>query len=77
MIVFFSFPCCFFLYFQVTQHLAANEQNILLPWFKTFPKKLVDRAPVYAWPIGCFVAVYAIAAFTDSLDYAEDLEHRY
>jgi hypothetical protein len=70
-------PDAFLLALQVTQHLSSHEQNILLPWIKTFPKKLVDRAPVWAWPIGTMAAVYGIASYVDSLDYAEDLEHRF
>jgi hypothetical protein len=63
--------------FQITQHLAANEQNILVPWIKTFPKKMVDRVPTYLWPFGTMGIVYVIVAYTESVDHAENYAHRF
>ena len=62
---------------QVTQHLAANEQHVILPWLKTFPKKAVDRAPHYLWPLGSIVLIYVSAATAEYYDHAESTSHRF
>lgn len=62
---------------QITQHLAANEQDILWPWFKTFPKKFVDRIPTYMWPIGTFTLIYVSFEATTYYDQTEVLAHRF
>lgn len=58
-------------------HLSPHEQHAILPWIKTFPKKVVDRVPVYAWPFGTFAFIYGVMAYTESWDHQEDLEHRF
>lgn len=58
-------------------HLSMNEVQTLVPWFKTFPKKMVDRVTVYLWPVGTFSFIYAVAVWSDARDHAEDFEHRF
>jgi len=58
-------------------HLSPHEQHAVLPWIKTFPKKAVDRVPTYLWPFGALGMTYAIMVATDSVDAAEDYEHRF
>lgn len=62
---------------QITQHLAANEQQIIVPWFKTFPKKMVERVPTYLWPFGTVAFIYATIEITEAADRAEDYAHRF
>jgi len=57
--------------------LAANEQQIIVPWVKTFPKKAVDRVPTYLWPFGTLAFVYAVIEVTEAADHAEDYAHRF
>lgn len=70
-------PRLFIYSFQITQHLSANEQHILLPWIKTFPKKMVDRVPIYLWPFGTIAFVYASIAITEKYDHDENYAHRF
>jgi hypothetical protein len=62
---------------QITMHLSPHEQKILIPWLKTFPKKVVDRFPLYLWPISSMALVYATMVWTDAEDYMEDYVHRF
>jgi hypothetical protein len=64
-------------YLQITMHLSMNEQQAVLPWIKTFPKKVVQRVPIYLWPFGSFAAIYGLVEFTNSWDYSEDISHRF
>jgi hypothetical protein len=64
-------------FFQITMHLSPYEQQALIPWIKTFPKKAVARVPVYLWPVGTLAFIYGIMASTEMRDQAEDLEHRF
>jgi hypothetical protein len=57
--------------------LAANEQHVILPWIKTFPKKIADRAPHYMWPLGASVLIYVCAATTEYYDHEEENSHRF
>jgi hypothetical protein len=57
--------------------LSADEQNILSPWIKTFPKKMADRFPTYLWPLTTMVVVYGVVTVTDAIDHAEDYAHRF
>jgi hypothetical protein len=66
-----------FAYFQITMHLSMNEQQAVLPWIKTFPKKVVQRVPIYLWPFGSFAAIYGLVEFTNTWDYSEDISHRF
>ena len=58
-------------------HLSPHEQRAVAPWLTTFPKKVVARVPIYAWPVGTGAFIYAIMAAAESRDTAEDLEHRF
>jgi hypothetical protein len=62
---------------EITMHLSPYEQQALIPWIKTFPKKAVARVPVYLWPVGTLAFIYGIMASTEMRDQAEDLEHRF
>jgi len=62
---------------QITQSLAANEQQIIVPWLKTFPKKMVERVPTYLWPFGTAAFVYGVIQITEAADKAEDYAHRF
>jgi hypothetical protein len=67
----------YFRSFQITQHLAPDEQNVIVPWIKTFPKKMVDRFPTYLWPLGTVAFVYSVITVTDATDQAQDYAHRF
>jgi hypothetical protein len=58
-------------------HLSPHEQQPVLPWLKTFPKKTVDRFPAYLWPIGSFAIVAGIMSWSESTDQLEDFVHRF
>lgn len=58
-------------------HLAANEQSILVPWVKTFPKKVADRVTTYVWPIGAISLIYGTIVWADWADGVEDYHHRF
>eukprot|EP00543_Licmophora_paradoxa_P009056 CAMPEP_0202445884 /NCGR_PEP_ID=MMETSP1360-20130828/4606_1 /ASSEMBLY_ACC=CAM_ASM_000848 /TAXON_ID=515479 /ORGANISM="Licmophora paradoxa, Strain CCMP2313" /LENGTH=98 /DNA_ID=CAMNT_0049062287 /DNA_START=12 /DNA_END=308 /DNA_ORIENTATION=- len=63
---------------QVSRHLSPFEQHAIMPWFKTWPKKMIDRAPDYiVWLGGSLSIVFATAAWADAADAAEDFSHRY
>lgn len=58
-------------------HLSPHEQKIIIPWLKTFPKKTVDRFPLYLWPISSLALVYATMVWSEAQDYQEDYVHRF
>lgn len=58
-------------------HLSPHEQQPVLPWIKTFPKKAIDRVPTYLWPLGTFALIYAVKEGSTAWDYSEDFEHRF
>ena len=58
-------------------HLSMHEQHAITPWIKTFPKKCVQRVPVYMWPVGTAVFTIGVIEYTKAWDYQEDLEHRF
>jgi hypothetical protein len=63
---------------QITRHLSPFVQKPVGPWLKTFPKKMMDRAPYYiVYPFGTFAAVYLAICWTDAEDAKEDYEHRF
>ena len=62
---------------QITQHIAANEQHVILPWIKTFPKKMMDRAPTYMYPITAAIMIQMGMAYALAGDHEEDVEHRF
>ncbi|KAL7550884.1 hypothetical protein ACHAWF_014088 [Thalassiosira exigua] len=63
---------------QITRHLSPFEQQIMVPWLKTFPKrawaKFSDSGPYLV----CTAAlVYGTAAWADAADEAQDRSYRY
>jgi hypothetical protein len=58
-------------------HLSPYEQQILAPWLRTFPKKVVQRVHYYLWPTGMFAFVYLVQQWGDAADHAEDYQHRF
>eukprot|EP00538_Stauroneis_constricta_P001639 CAMPEP_0119557676 /NCGR_PEP_ID=MMETSP1352-20130426/9271_1 /TAXON_ID=265584 /ORGANISM="Stauroneis constricta, Strain CCMP1120" /LENGTH=101 /DNA_ID=CAMNT_0007604815 /DNA_START=47 /DNA_END=352 /DNA_ORIENTATION=+ len=60
---------------QITRTVSAHEQHPVGPWLKTFPKKVIERAPSYMiWVGGTLALSYAVVADaqakTDAMDYA-------
>jgi hypothetical protein len=58
-------------------HLSPHEQQPILPWLKTFPKKAVDRFPTYLWPFGTLAMVAGVMSWSESRDNLEDFVHRF
>ena len=62
---------------QITKSISAHEQHIVGPWLKTFPKKVVERAPTYImFPGGAILLTYFSIARAQALTDAEDYSHR-
>lgn len=59
------------------QHIAANEQHVLLPWLKTFPKKMMDRVPTYLYPITSLILINIGSTVAFNADHQEEVSHRY
>ena len=63
---------------QVTRHLSPFEQQIVMPWIKTFPKrayaKFSDSGP---YLVVTAVIVYGTAVASDAADAAQDKSYRY
>ncbi len=63
---------------QVTRHLSPFEQQIVMPWLKTFPKrayaKFSDSGP---YLVVTTIIVYGTAALSDAADAAQDKSYRY
>lgn len=63
---------------QVTRHLSPFEQQIIMPWLKTFPKrayaKFSDSGP---YLVVTAAIVYGTAAASDAADKAQDKSYRY
>mmetsp|Transcript_15170 Transcript_15170/g.23111 ORF Transcript_15170/g.23111 Transcript_15170/m.23111 type:complete len:101 (-) Transcript_15170:235-537(-) len=63
---------------QVIRHLSPFEQHPVMPWFKTWPGKVMDRAPNYIIYLGGSLALsYFTIIYCDSYDKAEKKSHRY
>eukprot|EP00804_Cyclotella_cryptica_P002615 CCRYP_010442-RA/>CCRYP_010442-RA protein AED:0.12 eAED:0.12 QI:50/1/1/1/1/1/3/643/98 len=63
---------------QITRHLSPFEQQIILPWLKTWPKRAYDKfADSGPYLVTTFVLVYGIAAASDAADAAQDRSYRY
>jgi len=63
---------------QITRHLSPFEQHPVAPWFKTWPRKLLDRAPNYIIYLGGSLGLaYYTVIWGDAADAAEKYEHRY
>ncbi|KAL3792880.1 hypothetical protein HJC23_004805 [Cyclotella cryptica] len=62
----------------ITRHLSPFEQQIILPWLKTWPKRAYDKfADSGPYLVTTFVLVYGIAAASDAADAAQDRSYRY
>jgi hypothetical protein len=58
-------------------HLSPHEQQPIVPWLKTFPKKVNDRFTTYLWPLGTVAMVTAIINWSEVEDHKEDYAHRF
>jgi len=58
-------------------HLSPYEQQTVLPWLRTFPKKMQQRFTTYLWPFGSLAFTYGVIAWSEAKDYEEDYEHRF
>jgi hypothetical protein len=58
-------------------HLSPYEQQIIAPWLRTFPRKIVQRAPHYIWPLGMVGTVIGIQMWADAAYHAENYKHRF
>ena len=73
-LTFFLFCCSL----QITRHMSPHEIHPVGPWLKTWPKKVVDRAPTYImYPGGCALLTYMIVSTTAGIAHAEERAHRY
>ncbi|KAL3761000.1 hypothetical protein ACHAWU_004620 [Discostella pseudostelligera] len=63
---------------QITRHLSPYEQQIMMPWLKTFPKraweKFSDSGP---YLIGTALIVYGTVVGSEAADQAQDRSYRY
>lgn len=63
---------------EVTRHLSPFEQQAVVPWLRTFPKRAYDKfmdSGFYLITTGAIVI--GTAAWADEADAAEDRSHRY
>ena len=58
-------------------HLSPYLLKPVAPWIKTFPKKVMDRVPVYVWPIGTVSLTYGIMVWADGAQHRDEFQHRY
>jgi len=62
---------------QITKSISAHEQYIVGPWLKTFPQKVIRRAPTYIiYPGGALFLSYASITWATNATAAEDYSHR-
>lgn len=62
---------------QITRTISAHEQVPVGPWLRTFPKKVIERAPSYIiWLGGSLGLAYGSINLAQSLTDAEDYSHR-
>jgi hypothetical protein len=67
----------FSVFSKVTRTISAHEQHPVGPWLKTFPSKIIDRAPTYMLTLGGALGLtYGSIAIAESLTAAEDYKHR-
>ncbi|KAL3785096.1 hypothetical protein ACHAW5_006790 [Stephanodiscus triporus] len=63
---------------QIIRHLSPYEQQIIMPWLKTWPKrawaKFSDSGP---YLIGTFMIVYGTVVGAEAADKAQDHSYRY
>mmetsp|Transcript_7162 Transcript_7162/g.14635 ORF Transcript_7162/g.14635 Transcript_7162/m.14635 type:complete len:99 (+) Transcript_7162:704-1000(+) len=62
---------------QITKSISAHEQYVVGPWLKTFPQKVIRRAPTYIiYPGGAAVLTYGSIKLAADATAAEDYSHR-
>lgn len=62
---------------QITKSISAHEQHVVGPWLKTWPKKVIKRAPTYiVYPGGALALAYFSIKRAEVLTAAEDFSHR-
>jgi len=62
---------------QISMHVSSSLLHPVAPWIKTWPKKIVDRVPVYAWPFATVSIIYGTVVWADAADAQEQYDHRY
>lgn len=63
---------------QVTRSLSPYEQQIIVPWMKTWPKRLHDRFFDHGiWLTGSIALLWVISEGADQLEAADQFQHRY
>ena len=63
---------------QVTRHLSPYEQQIVMPFLRTFPKRAYEKfMGSFVYWGGAAVLTLGTASLSDSLDAAQDREHRF
>ena len=63
---------------QVIRQLSPYEQQVLVPWLKTWPKRTYEKASdSMGYVIATAVIVLGTATWADATDAAIDREHRY
>ena len=63
---------------QITRHLSPYEQQIVMPWLRSFPKRAYEKfMGSFVYWGGAAVLTLGTASLSDSLDAAQDREHRF
>mmetsp|Transcript_23331 Transcript_23331/g.34565 ORF Transcript_23331/g.34565 Transcript_23331/m.34565 type:complete len:95 (-) Transcript_23331:181-465(-) len=63
---------------QVTRCLSPYEQQVVVPWVKSFPKRAYDKfSDSWIYWGGCAVLTVGTAVGADEADAAQDRSHRY
>ena len=63
---------------QVTRHLSPYEQQIVMPWLRTFPKRAYEKfMGSFVYWGGAAVLTLGTASLSDAADAAQDREHRF
>eukprot|EP00585_Thalassiosira_rotula_P003398 CAMPEP_0196142886 /NCGR_PEP_ID=MMETSP0910-20130528/12498_1 /TAXON_ID=49265 /ORGANISM="Thalassiosira rotula, Strain GSO102" /LENGTH=97 /DNA_ID=CAMNT_0041404261 /DNA_START=80 /DNA_END=373 /DNA_ORIENTATION=- len=63
---------------QITRHLSPFEQQVMMPWLKTFPKRAYDKfSDSGPYVVVTAILVYGTAAWSDKQDELQDRSYRY
>mmetsp|Transcript_5209 Transcript_5209/g.6371 ORF Transcript_5209/g.6371 Transcript_5209/m.6371 type:complete len:95 (-) Transcript_5209:236-520(-) len=63
---------------QVTRSLSPYEQQIVVPWLRTFPKRAYEKfSDSFLYWGGCGILTIGTAVIADEADAAQDRSHRY
>jgi len=63
--------------YQITKSISAHEQFVVGPWLKTFPQKVIRRAPTYIiYPGGAALLTWGSIKLAADATAAEDYSHR-